>query len=130
MTHLVAVPSGDLHDLPPRWDGLSVVWRGWDEFDMRSCPPRGCDSCGHFGALVNLGLVGDEPQMSHEDVEHDDRAVRLAFSMRSRRERKSWLRLTAFRCTGCGLDVVVDDERNVWDLDESDYGEAGSEAHS
>lgn len=36
-------------------------------------------------------------------------------------------RLRARRCPGCGLDQVMDIETGeTWDLDEADYGDAGS----
>lgn len=128
--NLVAVPDSGLHDLPPRWDGTPVAWRGWESFEAFVCGPRraACESCGSLEQpTLNMGLVGDDPTMTPEDVRRDDEAVKLAYSTGHRRERHSWIQLTAFRCAECGADSIVDDDGVVWTLDLSDYGDAGSE---
>jgi hypothetical protein len=126
--NLVAVPDSGLHDLPPRWDGKPVAWRGWERPEaLFICPPRKdpCESCGSLAdQTMNVGLVGDDPAMTPEDVERDDQLVRAGY--KPPRSRKSWLKLTAFRCVDCGADSVLDDDDEVWTLDLSDYGDAGS----
>lgn len=127
--NLVAVPDSGLHDLPPRWDGLAVVWYGWEALTYHLCPPvrECCEACGSMaGPVVNFGLVGDDPEMSPADVEHDDQVVLLAYQSGHRRQRRSWLRLTAFRCPDCGADSILDGNGVLWRLDLSDYGDAGS----
>lgn len=129
-SNLVAVPDSGLHDLPPRWDGYPVMWRGWQSLTGHICGRAEracCERCGSVEyPTINVGLVGDDPDMTPTDVEHDDQAVRLAYQMRRRRKRRSWIRLTAFRCVECGADNVVDGDGVSWNLDLSDYGDAGS----
>lgn len=132
MTHLSAVVDvGTRHDLPPRWDGHPVVWRGWETLNAFICGGRAgsecCPGCGSRAAsAINLGLVGDDPDMTVGDVEHDDHAVAMASKLGHRRRRRSWFRLTAFRCPDCRLDLVVDGDDQCWTLDASDYGDEGS----
>jgi len=45
-----------------------------------------------------------------------------------RAEGESVATLHAIRCQDCGIDHVLDLEREYWLLDESDYGDAGSVA--
>lgn len=126
---LVAVPDNGFHDMPPRWDGHAVLWRGWRPLGVHICPPRPecCESCGSLASpLINLGLVANDQVMTHDDVTHDDQAVDLARRMGQRRERHAWLRLTAFRCPDCHADSVLDADGVLWELDQSDYGDAGS----
>lgn len=127
--NLVAVPDSGLHDLPPRWDGLPVAWRGWRTITGHICPP-GRDACSSCGSLehptINFGLLADDPAMTPEEAAHDDRATLLAHRSRHRRQRRTWIKLTALRCVECGHDQVLDAEGNLWDLDLSDYDDRGS----
>lgn len=131
--NLVAVPNSELHDLPPRWDGLAVLWRGWEPGPAPLCTGRRggltrdcCESCGSVELpSLNVGTVADDPDMTAEDIERDIASGELALRLRARRARRSTIRLTAFRCTECGADVVLDGE-TWWTLDASDYGDEGS----
>ena len=49
MTTLRIVPPTGLHDLPPKWDGRTVTWQGWQSEPTFICPPpkpTPCRSCG------------------------------------------------------------------------------------
>lgn len=108
--NLVAVPDSGLHDLPPRWDGLDVTWSGWRATTAHICPPlrEACTSCGCLEwPTVNIGHIN------------------LGLN---RRGRQTFRVLTAFRCVECGADHVLDDKGVMWDLDLTDYGDAGSVA--
>lgn len=118
-----------VHDLPPRWDGRPVVWQGWTApiVFMCSIPERACAECGsRRDPSLNAGLVGDSPDLTRAAVKRNDDAIR--FHRRMAPARIGWIRLTAFRCPDCGHDVVVDDEGTAWDLEPSDYTDAGSVA--
>ncbi len=119
-----------VHDLPPRWDGYPVVWRGWQGVPVIMCHRPVNDRCvvcgGDKDPSLNTGLVGESTDMTQRDVRADDAAARLANrSGVIRHHRRSWVRLTAFRCPDCGHDQV-DDGEHMWDLDQSDYTDAGS----
>lgn len=99
------------HDLPPRWDGRKVTWQPWREQPLVFlCGPRAsgrthCTSCRTSQPRMTCsGTVSGE----------DTYPVR---------------RLFAYRCSGCGQDTVVElapQGMQVWELDDSDYGDAGS----
>jgi hypothetical protein len=90
-----------------------------------------CERCGSDRPpSSNVGLVGDDPDLTVDDITRNDEAIDLASRtgrVKSMPKRLGWMRLTAFRCPDCGLDTVVDDE-DVWTLDDSDYDEEGSVA--
>lgn len=103
------------HDLPPKWDGVEVEWRGWEpplQPTFRPhVPPCCCEQCGSDKhPALNQGLMAARPG-----------GARL-------------LRLVAFRCADCGVDVIRETSRRQrfgdspewWVLDESDYGAEGS----
>jgi hypothetical protein len=113
------------HDLPPKWDGRAVLWEGWsDQLVAHVCPPpkerEVCAACGSLArAVVNRGLLAHR------------RGTTLAVldgHLRAHRPGKVgyWV-LYAWRCPGCKQDVVWDVRRDEWwDLDFTDYGDAGS----
>lgn len=115
------------HDLPPSWDGLDVVWEGWQPAidNIFICPPpkhaHRCSRCGSTTACsINRGAIrisGDN------DIR---RPLRPAMKSAGAR----WVRtLTAFRCGDCSLDTVVEGVgpgSHVWTLDENDYTDEGS----
>ena len=119
-----------VHDLPPRWDGLPVAWRGWESLPITSCRAWGSDRCASCGSdkrsSINFGIVGDSAEMTPRDVRANDAACRIApLSAAVFPKRKAWIRLIAFRCPDCGHDQV-DDGTDFWDLDPSDYTDDGS----
>ncbi len=107
-TRLQVVAAGRDHDLPPRWDGVAVTWGPWTALltSMRFHDPLGhaCRACGQ---------VDDEPHIATGRPSGAD-------------PEPGALRLTAFRCPGCGHDQVLDADGELWDLDESDYIAMGS----
>lgn len=137
------------HDLPPRWDGFAVAWRGWEERPSPTfiCgePDDVCGSCGrgdHAWSNAcercgsdkppssNVGLIGDDPKLTADEITRNDEAIDLASRtgrVKSMPVRLGWMRLTVFRCPDCGLDTVVDGDE-VWTLDPDDYGDEGSVA--
>ena len=124
-------------DLPRFWDGLAVVWDGWEPPHtglMFICPPTSagrscCPACGSQAqASRNHGRVARVPAVTHEAIAADDaNRERLPLMLRGKRRSKALVRLFAFRCPDCRHDVVHDvDTDQVWDLDLSDYGPEGS----
>lgn len=94
------------NDLPPRWDGAPITWDGWTEPGF-ICPPpkeheRACDQCGAIDTKrTNIGRTY---------------ASRLVDRI-----------LLASRCRHCKHDTVYDmHDDHLWDLDPSDYSDAGS----
>lgn len=112
------LPTDRDHDLPPRWDGAEVEWRGWRTPPVLLCSPgtatRGvCPACGSTQPPVtNRGLLR--------------RWRRTNLGLRARRVGM----IFAFRCPVCRHDQVLDDLRDGrwWNLDESDYHHEGSVA--
>lgn len=113
------------HDLPPKWDGLATIWRGWTrdlEGQVFICPPPKdppcCHGCGSLAPPArNHGLVAKSPRTDRETIEKHARPGMVALH-----------RLIAMRCPDCLLDVVWDtDSDEWWDLDETDYVDEGSE---
>lgn len=109
---LVPLPGrGTAHDLPPRWDGRKVAWEPWREEPQTFICGRGthdqirCATC-----------RTNQPRLTCTGTT----AAEGAHPAR---------RLLAYRCRGCGHDTVVELARQgmqVWDLDDSDYGDVGS----
>lgn len=96
------------HDLPVTWDGHPVTWRGWTSASTTlqyhlPLEDLACRRCGSLNERqVNTGVV----------AHHGAREVE---------------RLAAFRCPDCHHDQVLElDTDRLWDLDETDYGAAGS----
>lgn len=121
------------HDLPPRWDGLAVTWGEWHETrsSVRFHIPldqQACIACGLLDEpLVAVGTIHPTPGEMVETT----RARRLpsgrTYDRRVRVPARPHLRLLAFRCLGCRADRVFDEHSHeLWDLDESDYTDAGS----
>lgn len=110
------------HDLPPLWDGRRVDWSEWKEVDPGSlafhspADAFACTGCGWIpdAQLRAVGRVHPKPGATFTVHETEVPAWPVAV-------------LAARRCTGCGLDQVTDlDTGEVWDLDPSDYTDAGS----
>ena len=116
-----------VNDLPPRWDGFAVVWRGWTSPLVISCrrlPGDRCVQCGGDKApSVNVGLAATDETMTHRQVVDHDKAAQLGAG---RVQRRAWRSLMAMRCPDCGHDQVRDGEGTWWDLDPSDYTDEGS----
>lgn len=90
---------------PIMWDGAAIVWGKWHSSnvflcDRRSRKPR--ETCAQCHSTTTLSL-----------------------HCRGHVFRPQW-RLSLTRCFDCGADTVLDWNDEAWDLDASDYGEAGS----
>lgn len=105
------------HDLPPKWDGRPVTWRGWRDlptdgvficFRGKEPEPDHCKACGSVAtSRVNRGTTAMR-------LGGKDRIIDV---------------LSAYRCPDCHHDVVnVEDTGEWWDLDHTDYGPEGSAA--
>lgn len=97
------------HDLPPRWDGAAVEWGPWRE------PPVvfACDR-------------SRKKQVTREVCGHCDADAAQLMATGRTTDRTA---LTAFRCPVCGHDTVFCmDTGEWWDLDPTDYQDAGSVA--
>lgn len=128
---LRALPT--MHDLPVSWDGLPVTWGPWHsgrsslELHLRPADIA-CRSCGLIESpLVAAGTVHPLPG----DTVEGEEVVTLPSGRTHRRAvtvpAGPRLALVAFRCPGCHHDQVYDERTDeTWDLDPSDYGEAGS----
>jgi hypothetical protein len=106
------------HDLPPLWDGQVVQWSPWTDeggIDGRTtlvfhvpADHWACTGCGWIRD-TELRAVGTLMPDSVADT--------------------AWpvVRLIVRRCPGCQLDQVTDiSTGEVWDLDDTDYGDTGS----
>lgn len=126
------------NDLPPKWDGRRVDWSEWDTDPIFVCPPPTaprCEGCGSAARQVtSRGTVyplDGEMFETHEPLVKRTRSGREyeAGTTTVARRARPGVRLFASRCPDCGLDTVVDrtsGHQQVWTLDESDYGDAGS----
>lgn len=111
------------HDLPPRWDGYAVEWSEWKSSrDVRICPPpktrERCDACG-----------SSEPPVHSIGRVWSDGTNVLRIRRGRLRERFLVAVIYAFRCPDCQHDQVLDSLRaggQWWDLDPTDYEDAGS----
>ncbi|MDD4865584.1 MAG: hypothetical protein PHQ28_00140 [Mycobacterium sp.] len=96
----------------------------WDEWSPTSgmfiCPPpreERCSHCGRTGApLINLGRVWTDPTGAPP-------ALGIA---RLRAGGQLVATISAFRCVTCRHDYVLDGKGQAWDLDQTDYTDAGS----
>lgn len=120
------------HDLPPFWDGFAVVWDGWEtQQPAFICPPPKatcCRACGSMNpSLMNRGRMARSTVVTHQMIgERDVAQERLPWSVRGKLKALALYSLVAFRCLDCRFDQVLDREGRWWDLDESDYMDAGS----
>lgn len=92
------LPIARDHDLPPRWDGIPVTWRGWQDPTICTMslhmPPTTCQACGHPGDQPsNIGTVG------HQLTLLDSTTTRTPSITTT---------LCAWRCPTCQLDTVTD----------------------
>ena len=100
--------------LPPKWDGATVEWEEWEvdlsswRFHVKLDPYPYCGSTDE--RVMAIGRVrNDGPARSIQSA----RGYRLG-------------RMSAYRCTGCWHDQVIDLAGALWDLDDSDYDDDGS----
>lgn len=111
------------HDLPPRWDGYAVEWTAWESLqDVIICPPpkadRRCELCGSAA----------KPSHSSGRVWSDGDGV-ARIRKGNLQERFLVAVIYAFRCPDCRRDQVLDSlsaDGQWWDLDPTDYEDAGS----
>lgn len=129
---VVEVPGPDL---PPKWDGRSVQWRGWTQSTAFLCH-RGrrkarkdiCSECGSTARPeVNLGVLHPaEGAMISIDVPQRAPSGRTYFKPVLK---PAWpiVDLVAFRCPGCTTDSVWQmSTDHYWVLDPDDYSPEGS----
>lgn len=128
--------TGREHDLPPKWDGRDVTWRGWASPSPTTADfhtpveARACTECGAIDHLeTNRGDVAALPG--------ETETVTITKMTRSGREYGKDVEqpatidraLMALRCQHCNHDIVLDLTTNEsWDLDSTDYTAAGSTA--
>jgi hypothetical protein len=99
------------NDLPPTWDGVPVTWDGWTDTRWTTwifhSKPEACEKCGSVAPQQsNMGVVARGDGARQHQV----------------------ARFFAYRCPGCQLDTVIDIRTDTaWTLDETDYGQDGSE---
>ena len=102
-------------DLPRRWDGREIKWGGWGKrlrtsLDFTSSPAcEGCSSATSLRQATGWWMGHHNGPFGNEW------------------ERRGMRNFHATRCGWCGHTTVftMHDEQS-WDLDETDYGEAGS----
>lgn len=112
------------HDLPPRWDGLPVEWGAWTDTAAPGtflCPPPRhpdrCDRCDStLPKILCTGRIWTDPATAPP-------AIGPARLLRGRHLVGI---LTAFRCTHCRHDSILDHAGMLWDLDPTDYTDTGS----
>ena len=112
------------NDLPPKWDGRRVDWSEWHTDPMFACG-RPAPSLGTVYPLDGETFETHEPRVKRTRSGREYEAGTTTVARRAR----PGVRLVASRCPDCGLDTVVDrtsGHQQVWTLDESDYGDAGS----
>lgn len=123
---IIDSPEQRQHDLPPKWDGITILWRAWATIhsSMRfHAKPEKCVECGSIAErAVAAGSVplAECASLSMSRVEGE--WVRTLTPAPGH-----WFRLVAFRCPDCAHDTVWDVDRDEWyDLDFQDYGDEGS----
>lgn len=112
------------HDLPPRWDGLPVEWDSWTTTTGPGTflcpPPRHPDRCDHCGTTAPktlcIGRIWTDPTTAPPAISRG----------RLRNGRHLVAIISAFRCTYCHHDSVLDHTGMLWDLDPTDYTDTGS----
>ena len=106
------------HDLPPLWDGRPVQWSAWtDEGGLAGRTTLVFHVPSDHWACTGCGWIRDT----------DLRAVGTLLPGNGVADLYPHVRLVVRRCPGCHLDQVSDlDTGEVWDLDDNDYGDAGS----
>lgn len=140
MNPLREVPK--LHQLPPKWDGRDVDWRGWEVIrtsaeygGRRHGQQEACEGCGSLGKHAsNIGvlhpLTGEtqlQPVFKRTKPKGNGRPGTLYQAGEQEVPVKATVQLFAFRCPDCGLDTVWDMRTDEWWLlEESDYGADGS----
>lgn len=107
-----------LHDLPPLWDGRPVQWSDWtDQGGMEARTTLVFHVPADHWACTGCGWIRDT----------ELRAVGTLMPGNGVTDLYPHVRLVVRRCPGCHLDEVTDlDTGQVWDLDDTDYGHAGS----
>ena len=112
----VLPPAPRAHQLPPKWDGCTVEWEGWQRDDTTLRFHMRGDCCPHCGSLTDrvfaAGMVRADGPRGVLAL-HKARGYQLG-------------RLYAFRCPDCQHDQVTDLAGITWDLDDTDYGDDGS----
>src|SRR5688500_16423942 len=120
-------------DLPLKWDGRRVVWRGWNNSPAFVCrrgrgkpQPELCQECkSDTQPMVNLGVLDPVPGATF--VVPTPKRTKSGTSYFKDVTRAAWpiVDLVAFRCTNCHLDSVWQMSTDeFWTLDPGDYGPA------
>jgi hypothetical protein len=103
------------YDLPPLWDGRPVQWSDWTD-EAESTTLRFHVPADHW-ACTGCGWIRDS----------ELRAVGTLLPGGGVTDMWPHVRLVVRRCPGCHLDEVTDiDTGEVWDLEDTDYTDAGS----
>lgn len=119
------------NEFPVKWDDRPVEWNTEDPMPGRALSHFDftCNGCGASDAPVDcyVGRVDPAPGATFEV----DRERKLPSGRTYVRtvDVPAWplARLSLYRCLACGHDEVYDHEtEQLWDLDDSDYGDAGS----
>lgn len=134
VTGLDVVDGGRHHDLPVTWDGRPVTWRPWSVLvsSLRFHVPAEDLACRVCGLVEESAVaIGSRQPVESatvpEPVERRTRSGRKYLVVVDVPERPSFFDLLAYRCRGCGHDVVHDVRTGEWwDLDVDDYGPGGS----
>ncbi len=116
------------HDLPPRWNGRAVFWSPWTRlngvFPFPAPHSRRCQRCGDTRpAMISVGRIWDDSSTAP--------IRRRSWWPWPRRapvgQRRLLATITTFRCPGCQLDSVLDDDATLWILDPPDYTDFGAQ---
>lgn len=130
------------HDLPPKWDGRIVEWTGWEpslapvficpppRVPVRDESPRRCEYARGTNTERNVGIVAVSPATTQADLDYENENRRLLGGAVGKRPLLAYRRLVVTRCCHvCCQDAVYDmDTDELWDLDDTDYGDEGSVA--
>lgn len=102
-------------DLPRRWDGREIRWGAWEKRIRTSLDFTFSSDCEGCGSATSLWQATGWWMLHH----------RLALG--NEWERRGMRNFHATRCGWCGHTTVftMRDEQS-WELDETDYGAAGS----
>lgn len=124
--------QGREFDLPPKWDGRIVKWRGWEDVPLTLCRAGDRDVCLDCGSLappvINWGMFYPHDGDTWEAlVEATTRRTGRTYLKKRTVLEHPHLRFVAYRCPDCRADHVLDtDSQTWWTLDEDDYGPEGS----